>query len=148
MKVILREDVDGLGAAGQTINVKAGYGRNFLLPRNMAIVASRANLKAIDEITRQKDVRDRKQHRAAEIVREKIEKLSLSSEVMVGEEDKVFGSVTSADVAGLLAKEGVIVDKRSIELDAPIKALGIYTLPIKIDKTVTAQLKLWVVKKS
>lgn len=148
MKVILREDVPDLGAAGQTVEVKAGYGRNYLFPRNLAIPATRANLKAIGEIAKQKDVADRKRRREAEVIKDRIEKLELSTEVLVGEDEKLFGSVTTADIAGLLAKENIIVDKRAIELDTPIKVLGVYTVPVKIDKDVNANLKLWVIKKS
>lgn len=148
MKVILREDVAGVGSAGQTVEVKGGYGRNFLMPRNLAIPATKANLKAISEIRTQQEVRERKVRKQAEIVRDRIEKLSLSQEVLVGEEEKLFGSVTSADIAELLLKEGVTVDKRAIQLEAPIKVLGVYTIPIKIEKDVTANLKLWVIKKS
>ncbi|MEE8576542.1 MAG: 50S ribosomal protein L9 [candidate division Zixibacteria bacterium] len=148
MKVILREDVADLGTAGQTIEVKAGYGRNYLFPRNLAIPATRANLKAIGEIGKQKGLADRKRRREAEVIKDKIEKLELSTEVLVGEDEKLFGSVTSADIAGLMANENVIVDKRAIELENPIKALGVYTVPVKIDKDVSANLKLWVIKKS
>jgi len=148
VKVILRQDVAGVGSAGETVEVKTGYGRNYLIPRNLAIVASKGNLRAIDEVHKQKDLRERKSRREAEVIKEKIEKLSLSQEVRVGEEDKLFGSVTSQDVTDLLAGEGVIVDKRAVIMDGPIKALGVYTVPVKIDKDVTAELKLWVVKQS
>lgn len=148
MKVILREDVAELGKAGQTVEVKAGYGRNFLLPRNLAITATSANLKSVGEIEKQKQVRDRKRRKAAEVVKDRIEKLSLSREVLVGEEDKMFGSVTAGDISEMLEKEGVLVDKRAIELEEPIKALGVYTVPVKCDRDVTANLRLWVIKKS
>jgi large subunit ribosomal protein L9 len=148
MKVILREDVEDVGQAGQTVEVKNGFGRNYLLPRNLAIPATRANLKSIGEISKQKEAREKKRRRAAEVVKDKIEKLSLSAEVLVGEEDKVFGSVTSQDVSRLLETEGIIVDKRAVQLEEPIKALGVYTVPIRIDKDVIASLKLWVIKKS
>ena len=148
MKVILREDIASLGDAGQTIEVKNGYARNFLIPRNLAIPATKANLQAIDEIAKQKAIREKKSRRAAEVVRDKIESLELSIEVRVGEEDKLYGSVTSQDIAGLLETEGVTVDKRRIELEEPIKALGVFSVPIKVDKEVSANLKLWVVKKS
>ena len=148
MKVILREDVEDLGTAGQVVDVKDGYGRNFLLPRNLAIPASNGNLKSIGEIQKQKDIRGKKRRKAAEIVKDKIEKLSLQIEVQVGEEDRMFGSVTNNDIAGLLQAQGVTVDKRSVELDEPIKALGVYTVPVKIDKEVIANARLWVVKKS
>jgi large subunit ribosomal protein L9 len=148
MKVILREDIPELGAAGDTVEVKAGYGRNFLIPRNLAIPATRATLKAIDEIQKQKLIRSKKSRHQAEVVKDKIEKISVSASVLVGEEDRVFGSVTAHDIAGLLEDEGVTVDKRSIQLEEPIKSLGVYTVPIKIDKDVTANLKVWVIKKS
>ena len=148
MKIILREDVAELGHAGQTVDVKAGYGRNYLIPRNMAVPATKANLKAIGEIAKQAEIRERKTRREAEIVKERIEKLSLSTEVLVGEEDKVFGSVTNADIAKLLEAEGVLVDRRAIQLEDPIKALGVYTVPVKVDKDVIAQVKVWVVKKA
>ena len=100
------------------------------------------------EISKQKDIADRKRRREAEVVKDRIEQLELSTEVLVGEDEKLFGSVTSADVAGMLEKENIIVDKRAIELENPIKVLGVYTVPVKIDKEVTASLKLWVIKKS
>ncbi len=148
MKVILREDVPGVGAAGQTVDVKNGYGRNFLFPRNLAIPATKANLKSIDVLHQQQEARLRKSRRAAETVKDRLERISVSAEVLVGEEDKVFGSVTNADIAELLGKEGVTVDKKSILLEQPIKALGVYTVPIKVAKDVVAEIKVWVVKKS
>ena len=148
MKVILREDVPDVGQAGQTVEVKPGFGRNFLLPRNLAIAATSANLKSIGEIEKQKEVRNRKRRKGAEIVKNRIEKLSLSREVLVGEEDKMFGSVTSGDIAEMLEKEGVLVDKRAIEMEEPIKALGVYTVPVRCDKDVTANLRVWVIKKT
>jgi large subunit ribosomal protein L9 len=148
MKVILREDLAGIGEAGETVEVKDGYGRNYLFPRKLAIPATKGNLRSIDEVKRQKELRDRKRRREAEKIKERIEKLSLNKEVKVGEEDKLYGSVTSGDIAELLAAEGVTVDKRSIELENPIKALGVYTVPVKIEKDVIADLKLWVVKET
>jgi large subunit ribosomal protein L9 len=148
MKVILREDVPDIGSAGQTVDVKDGFGRNYLIPRNLAIPATKATVKAIEEIDRQKQVREKKRRRGAELVKEKIEKISVSAEVLVGEEDKVFGSVTSRDVAALLEEQGVTVDRRMVQLEEPIKTLGVFTVPIKLDKEVTANLKLWVIKKT
>jgi large subunit ribosomal protein L9 len=148
MKVILREDVPDVGRAGQTVEVKAGFGRNYLVPRNLAIPATKANLKAIDEIGKQSAIRDRKKRRSAEILKSRIEKLELSAEVLVGEEDKLYGSITGQDIVNMLKEHGVTVEKRSIRLDEPIKALGVYTVPIKIDKEVTANCKVWVVKKT
>jgi len=148
MKVILREDVPDVGRAGQTVEVKAGFGRNYLVARNLAIPATRANLKAIDEIGKQTAVRDRKKRRTAEILKTRIEKLELSAEVLVGEEDKLYGSITGQDIVNMLKEHGVTVEKRTVRLEEPIKALGVYTVPIRIDKEVTANCKVWVVKKT
>ncbi|MCX6826043.1 MAG: 50S ribosomal protein L9 [candidate division Zixibacteria bacterium] len=147
MKVILRQDVPDLGKAGQTLEVKPGYGRNFLIPRNLAIPATKANLKAIGEIGKQTQIRERKKKRGAEQIKDKLEKLSLTIEVLVGEEDKIFGSVTSQNIAELLMVQGMTIDKRDILLEEPIKSLGIYTVPIKIDKEIIANVKTWVVRK-
>jgi large subunit ribosomal protein L9 len=148
MKVILRQDIRDLGKAGQTIEVKSGYGRNFLIPRNLAVVATRANLKAIDEIERQNQFRLRKMMREAEQLKLRLEKLSLTCEMLVGEEDKIFGSVTSQNVAELLLAQGVEIEKRNVLLEEPIKSLGVYTVPVKIEKDVIAQVKLWVIRKA
>jgi large subunit ribosomal protein L9 len=147
MKVILREDVETLGQAGEMVDVKDGYGRNFLIPRNLAIPATQANLKAIDEVRKQRDIRVKKRRKAAEVIKDRIEKVQLRIAVMVGEEDRLFGSVTNNDVAKLLEVEGITVDKRAIDLDDPIKALGMYSVPVKLEKDVTAHAKLLVEKK-
>ncbi len=148
MKVILREDVESVGQAGDTVEVKDGYGRNFLIPRNLAIPATDGNLKAIDEVRKQRDIRVKKRRKAAEVIKDRIERLQLRVAVMVGEEDRLFGSVTNNDVAKLLEAEGVTVDKRAIELEEPIKALGMYSVPVKLEKDVTAHAKLLVEKKT
>ena len=148
MKVILREDVADLGEAGQTVEVKAGYGRNYLIPRNLAIPATKANLKAIGEIGKQKTIREKKLRHTAEIIRDNIEKLELSAEVLVGEEDRLYGSITGQDIVNLLGEQGITIDKRMVQIEEPIKALGVYTIPIKVDRDVTANCKVWVVKKS
>ncbi len=148
MKIILKQDVAELGLAGQVIEVKPGYGRNFLFPRNLAMPATKSGLKAIGEVKKQSEMRSKKLLKEAEGVKERIERLSLTTEVLVGEEEKVFGSVTSADIADMLKKEGITVDKRMVELENPIKALGVYTVPVKVARDVKADLKLWVVKKS
>jgi len=148
MKVILREDIEKLGKCGEVIEVKSGYGRNYLIARNLAIPATRGNLKAIDEVRNQKSLRDKKSMKEAERVKARIEKASIMAEVNVGEEEKVFGSVTASIISELLAKEGITVDRRNIILDEPIKSLGVFTVPVKIATDVVASLKLWVVKKS
>jgi large subunit ribosomal protein L9 len=148
MKVILRENVADLGQAGQTIEVKAGFGRNYLIPRNLAIPATKANLRSIGEIGKQRVIQEKKARRTAEIIKDRIEKVELSAEVLVGEEDKLYGSITTQDIVNLLAEKGITVDRRTIHLEEPIKALGVYSVPIKVDRELTAICKLWVVKKS
>jgi large subunit ribosomal protein L9 len=148
MKIILRQDVADLGKAGETVEVKSGYGRNYLIPRNLAILATRANLKAIDEIRKQNEFRQRKKLREAEQLKLRLEKLSLTSEVLVGEEDRIFGSVTAQNIADLLVLQGMRIEKRNVLLEEPIKSLGVYTVPVKIEKDVTANVKLWVIRKA
>jgi len=148
MKIILKEDLEDLGKCGEVIQVKDGYARNYLFPKNLAIPATKGNLSSINEVTRQKKIRDEKKIKGDEKLKADLEKISITAEVRVGEEDRVFGSVTSQDIAGLLKEKGFEVDKRKIELDEPIKALGVYTIPVKIHGEFVANLKLWVVKKS
>ncbi len=147
MKIILKEDLEDLGKCGEVIQVKDGYARNYLFPKNLAIPATKGNLRSINEVTRQKKIRDEKKIKGDEKLKSDLEKISITAEVRVGEEDRVFGSVTSQDIAGLLKEKGFEVDKRKIELDEPIKALGVYTIPVKIHGELVANLKLWVVKK-
>jgi large subunit ribosomal protein L9 len=148
MKVILREDIEKLGKCGEVIEVKSGYGRNYLIARNLAVPATKGNLRAIDEIRNQKLLRDKKNMKEAERIKARIEKASIMAEVNVGEEERVFGSVTASIISELLAKEGITVDRRNIVLEEPIKSLGVFTVPVKIATDVVASLKLWVVKKS
>lgn len=147
MKVILKDDVEKLGRCGDVVEVKDGFGRNYLFPRNLAIPATKGNLRAIGEVTRQKDIRDQKRIRQEERLKNQLEKISCTAEVMVGEEDKVFGSVTSQTIAELLQEKGFDIDRHKIMLENPIKALGVYTVPVKISGDVVASLKVWVVKK-
>lgn len=148
MKIILRDDVDNVGRAGEVVTVKDGYARNYLIPRKLAITASPGNLRAIDQVKLQKDQRDKKRLREGDRIKVALEKVSVTAEVQVGEEDKVFGSVTSAHIAELLKDKGFTIDKRDIVLDEPLKALGVYTVDIKIDRDIVAKVKVWVVKKA
>ena len=148
MKVILRQDIPELGKAGQAVEVKSGYGRNFLIPRNMAVAATKGNLRAIDEIKSQNELRERKKRAEATKLKEQLEKLSLTSEVLVGEEDRIFGSVTSQNIVDLMAAEGFQIDKRNVILEEAIKSLGVYTVQVKIEKDIIASVKLWVIRKA
>lgn len=146
MKIILRENVDKLGESGEVVDVKPGYFRNYLNPMGMAMRATDSNLKVYQEERRQREIRDNKAKFEAEKLAQKISNVSLNAPVQVGEEDKVFGSVTSQDIERLLKEEGYDIDKRDILLEEPIKALGIYTVPVKLHKDVTGEVKVWVIK--
>lgn len=148
MKIILRDDVENVGRVGEVVTVKDGYARNFLIPRKLAIPASPGNLRAIDQVKLQKDQRDKKRLKEADRIKLALEKVSCTAEVQVGEEDKVFGSVTSGNIAELLKEQGFTIDRRDILLDEPLKALGVYTVDIKVDRDVIAKVKVWVVKKA
>ena len=148
MKVILKEDIGKLGKCGDTVEVKSGYARNFLMPRNLAIPATKGNLRAVDDVKKQKELRDKKRLRGAEKVRDDLEKLTLTAELVTDDDGKVFGSVTTHTIADLIENAGHKVERRAIELDEPIKALGVYTIKIKVDKEVFANVKLFVEKKA
>jgi large subunit ribosomal protein L9 len=146
MKVILMEDVPSLGETGDLVKVADGYGRNYLIPYGKAIQETTHNLKIFEHQAKQlKDKRDRIK-RDAEKLSSKIESVSCTVAKPAGEEEKIFGSVTSMDIADSLKVEGIEIDRKKIILDDPIKTLGIYNVPIKLHPEVTAHLKVWVVK--
>lgn len=146
MKILLREDYKGLGEAGETVNVKDGFARNFLIPNGVAYIATAQNQKRYENDIRQKSWQlERDQHKAEELSK-KLENVSCTISVQVGEEDKLFGSVTSQNIADALAEQGYEVDKKKIQLDEPIKSLGIYSVTIKLHPEVDASVKVWVVK--
>lgn len=146
MKVILKKDFENVGQAGEIVEVKDGYARNYLIPNGIALKADKGNIKLLESEQRQMQLQQNKDKKSAEKMAEELEKISCTATVTVGEEDKVFGSVTSQTIADLLKDKGVEVDRKKILLDEPIKALGIYTIPIKLHTEVEAKIKLWVVK--
>lgn len=146
MKLILRQNLDNLGKIGEVVDVKSGYALNYLIPRKYAFLASAGNIQALEEEKKQSEkVRQREVHEAKKISSE-LEKVSVTIPVQVGEEDKIFGTVTTQMIADALKEKGVEIDKRKIELAEPIKALGIYTVDIKLHSSVAAQIKVWVVR--
>jgi len=147
MKVILRNNVENLGNAGEIVDVKPGYARNFLVPQGFALIATKANQSVYDNEKKQIAVRIAKEKTEAEEMALKFEAASVTIPVSVGEEDKLFGSVTSQDIADSLISQGLEVDKRKIILEEPIKALGLYTVDIKLHTDVVGKIKVWVVKK-
>jgi large subunit ribosomal protein L9 len=146
MKIILREDVEHLGTSGEVVNVRNGYARNFLLPRNFAVPATANNIKAFDHERRSLEAKRTKRIKEAEAVKAKLERVSCSIAKKVGEQDKLFGSVTSQDIEKAFAAEGFVVDKKDILLAEPIKALGVYSVPVRVFDEVIASTKIWVVR--
>lgn len=146
MKVILRADVEKLGKRGDIVKVADGYARNYLLPKGLALKETSSNLKLFEEEKKLLAVKQVKEKAEAEAIAEKIKQISITIVKKVGENEVLYGSVTSAEIADLLIKEGIEIDRRKIEIDDPIKTTGIFNIPIKIHPEVTAELKVWVVK--
>jgi len=146
MEVILLENLAGVGTKGATVNVKPGYARNYLLPRRLAISSGTRAGNLYQELERQTQVQQEKLIAAARAAAAKLEGVEVNVPVQANEEDTLFGSVTSADVAVALAGAGHTVDKRMIEMDDHIKQLGRYDVTIRVGSGVTATVKVWVVR--
>lgn len=145
-EVILRETVVGLGEAGDLVQVKPGYARNFLIPRGLAVPATPGNLRVAEDEKRKLEISDTKRAEEARDLREKLQKVELTAPVQVGEEDRVFGSVTAMTIAELLKEKGFTVDRKDILLEDPIKALGVYNVPVKLHPEVKGEVKVYVIK--
>ena len=148
MEVILKEDVAKLGSRGDVVKVAAGYGRNFLLPRKLAIEATSGNKKVIEQMRAAAVRRSAKEKAQAEELSKQFDGLSVSFARRAGEQDQLFGSVTSSDIGDALEKKGFNVDRRKIQLHEPLKTLGEFTVPVKLHKDVTAHLKVVIEKES
>ncbi len=146
MKIILKQDYENLGKVGEIVTVKNGYGRNYLIPQGVAILATDKNMKVLEQEQKKMERELMKQKEGASDLSQELEKVSLTATVAVGEEDKVFGSVTSQTIADLLKEKGYEIDKRKIQLDEPIKALGVYSVSVKLHTEVEAKVRVWVVK--
>lgn len=146
MQVILRERLENLGDAGEIVTVKPGYARNYLIPQGLAFLASDANVKRIERERAQQEKRSAEQLQGARQQAQRFEGLSVTFNARAGEEGKLFGSITSADIAEKLAEQGVEVDRRQIQLEEPIKALGVFSVPIRLHADVRPELKVWVIK--
>ena len=146
MDVILRQDVDNLGRAGELVTVKDGYARNYLLPRGFAYLASEGNRRRIEAEERQRERKAGAQLESARDLAGRLEAVSLTFTMKAGEGDKLFGSVTAADLADRLHAEGITVDKKAVELHEPIKALGVYKVPVRLHHDVKPEVRVWVVK--
>lgn len=147
MQLILTQDVTHLGKAGQLVTVKNGYGRNYLLPKGMAVVADRRNKARLEHERAAIERRVAKQRTDAEGLAARINGMTLQFERLVGEDDRMFGSVTTRDLAKQLEVAGLELDHRKIKLDDPVRALGKYEVPVDVGASVEAMLKFWVVGK-
>ena len=148
MKVILQENVEGLGYLGDVLTVAKGYARNYLLPRKKAVVAEERQVKLLQHVKRQIDQKVKKELESLGESGKNLSKISLTFEVQTGKDDKLFGSVTSKDVAERLAAQGVEVDRRKIHLPQPLKELGTFPVAIKLHRDVVPKISVTLVKKA
>jgi large subunit ribosomal protein L9 len=146
MEVILREDIDKLGSRGQVVKVAAGYARNFLLPRRMAVAATESNKKIVEQERQAHLRREAKEQADAADLAKIMAPLELTIAQKAGEADQLFGSVTVADISAALEKAGYTVDRRKIHLDAPIKTLGDFNVTVKLHREVSVEIPVHVVK--
>jgi large subunit ribosomal protein L9 len=146
MRVILKSEVQNLGDAGDIVKVKAGYGRNFLIPRGFAIPATEGSIHQAEHQQKVAEAIRRKNLAGSKELKEKLEGTAVSIRRETGEDDKLFGSVTNRDVAEALAAEGIQVDKRAIQLDDPIRSIGLFTVPVRLHREVVANVRVYVIR--
>ena len=146
MEVILRDHVENLGKRGEIVKVADGYARNYLLPRKLALPATDANRKWVERERKIAEVRDREERGAAEAIATRLNAIELTISRKTGENDQLYGSVTNADIAELLAAKGFEIDRRKILLPDPIKTLGENSVPVKLHREVTANVRVTVAK--
>ncbi len=148
MEVILAESINNLGAEGEIVKVKGGYARNFLIPKGLAYAANSANAAALEHTKKMLQDKRRRILKTEQDVANRLATTMVKIHVKAGEEDRLFGSVTSQNIADALAEQGVTVDRRKIQLDEPIKALGVYTVPVRFSSDTSAELKVLVEKEA
>jgi large subunit ribosomal protein L9 len=146
MEVILRQAVENLGKPGDVVRVSNGYGRNFLLPRGVAYEATPGNLKRIAQEKDRLEAAENLRRQAAQVLAEKLEQVSLTFSARVGEEGKLFGSVTAADIVQQLETQGFHIEKRQVDLHEPLKTLGVFRVPVRLHADVKPELRIWVIK--
>jgi len=146
MEVILRAAVENLGHPGDIVKVSPGYGRNYLLPRGLAYAATTGNKKRIEQERQRLEAAEATRRESAEQLAARLEQVSLTFSARVGEEGKLFGSVTTADIAHQLEAQGFSLEKRQIDLHEPIRALGVYRVPVRLHADVKPEIKVWVIK--
>lgn len=146
MEVILRQAVDNLGHPGDLVKVSSGFARNYLLPRGIAVAATEGNRRRISQEKSRLEAAESERRESATEYASRLEQVSLTFSARVGEEGKLFGSVTAADIAHQLEAQGYHIEKRQIDLQEPIRALGVYRVPIKLHADVKPEIKVWVIK--
>lgn len=146
MEVILRQAVENLGNPGDVVKVSNGYARNYLLPRGIAFEATPGNLKRIAQEKERLQAAENERRAAAQALAEKLEQVSLTFSARVGEEGKLFGSVTASDIVHQLETQGFEIEKRQVDLHEPLKALGVFRVPIRLHAEVKPEIKVWVIK--
>jgi len=146
MKVVLCESVKGLGEKGDIVLVSDGYARNYLIARHKALQATEKNIERLKEEKRREQEKDEKILRSASTFASKLDKVSCTIPVKVGEGEKLFGAVTSSDIREALLSQGIDIDKKDILLEEPIKELGVYTVEVRVHTKVTGKVKVWVIK--
>jgi len=147
MEVILTQDVDKLGKAGAVIKAKDGFARNFLIPSKLAVPMTPQNLKRLERDRQKKSAELEKAMKAAEALKARLEGISLTISALIHEDEKLYGSIGAQEISSALKDEGLEIDKNFILLPDPIKALGIYEVPVNLHPEVTAKIKVWIVKK-
>ena len=147
MKVILLKDIKRLGKFGDTVEVKAGYGRNYLIPSGLALLANKENAKKIVSLKKEEEKKQSQEKQRALALKEKIEAVSLTLTVQTKDDEELYGSVDQLAIAKALSGEGIDIEKDKIKLSEPIKKLGVYSITVSLSQNIEAVLKVWVVKK-
>lgn len=146
MRLILKKEVSHLGEAGDIVNVASGYGRNYLLPRGLAVPASAGSVKELEHQQRIADAIRRKEHSKAEALAASLENCAVSIRRKAGDDDRLFGSVTNRDIAEALAAEGIEIDRKLIHVEEPLKAIGLYRVQIQLPRGVKATVRVYVIR--
>ena len=146
MEVILLKDLEGLGSEGELVKVKPGFARNFLVPKGIALRASKSNLAVAEEKKRIKEAKENRVEKVNQVLIDKLAKTNITIEVQVGEEERIFGSVTTQDIQKSLEEKGITIDRSCILMEEPIKSLGVYNIPVKITVDLESEIKVYVIK--
>lgn len=145
MQVILRDRIENLGEAGDVVDVKPGYGRNYLIPKGLAYEASASNVRRMEAERAAQGRKEAETLGDARTQASALEGVSLTFNARAGQEGKLFGSITNGDIADKLAEQGITIDRRQIELDEPIKSLGVHSVPVRLHSQVRPEIKVWVI---